>query len=102
MTPEGKIKAKLNARLLEFGPSLYRFMPVQRGMGIATLDYLLCLQGYFVAIETKKDSHSHLTPRQEATARSIENAGGHVWLVYDDASLDSVIASMHLLVKCSP
>ena len=85
MTPEGKVKAKVNRALAQL-PRVYRFMPVQMGMGIATLDYLLCIDGQFIAIETKVKGKT-LTARQLKTAEEICAAGGRVFVVDDDASL---------------
>lgn len=86
MTPEGKIKAKVNRALAEC-KHIWKFMPVQMGMGIPGLDYLLCVRGTFIAIETKVKGKK-LTPRQETTRRAIETAGGQVFVVDDEQSLE--------------
>lgn len=86
MTPEGRVKAKVNAMLKAFGTHCWRFMPVQSGYGTPALDYLTCVQGRFIAIETKVKGKT-LTPRQQATKRDIEAAGGVVLVVDDDESL---------------
>lgn len=78
MTPEGKVKADVKKYLKEHGA--YFFMPVQSGYGAATLDFLVCLNGRFVAIETKAPGKK-LTARQEAVAREIVIAGGRVHLL---------------------
>jgi hypothetical protein len=85
MTPEGKVKAKVK-KALNALPRCYSFMPVQMGMGAATLDYLCCINGRFVAIETKAPGKK-LTPRQELTQTTIQEAGGFVFVIYDDDSL---------------
>jgi hypothetical protein len=85
-TPEGKVKAKVNAALKALRHDCYRFMPVQSGYGAQTLDYLLCIKGNFVAIETKAPGKK-LTPLQEGTKAAIEQAGGFVFVVYDDLTL---------------
>jgi hypothetical protein len=85
-TPEGKIKAKVNKLLAWYSPYVYRFMPVQMGMGAPALDYFLCVACDFVAVETKIPGKK-LTPRQEQTALAIKTAGGKVFVVYDDNSL---------------
>ena len=84
MTPEGRIKAKVSAELKKLGTQCWRFMPVQTGFGTPALDYLACINGWFVSIETKKDSKAKLTDRQEATKRDMEAAGGIVLVVYDE------------------
>ena len=89
MTPEGRIKAKVNKLLKEpwLVDKLWYFMPVQRGFGKPTLDYILCVNGYFVAVETKKDARSTLTDRQKSTMRAMVQAGGRAHVVYDADTL---------------
>lgn len=82
MTPEGKVKAKLN-KLLDSYAGLYRYMPVSNGMGTPSLDYLVCFRGQFVGIETKTGSKK-MTDRQEATAEKIRKAGGYAFLINED------------------
>ncbi len=101
MTPEGKIKAKVKIRLRrEFGEKLWLFMPVQRGMGLPALDFLMCVHGRFMAIETKKDRFTKPTDRQRATIQDIEHAGGRCFVVYDDETLATAVACIHLALKC--
>jgi len=88
VTPEGKIKAKVNRMLapyIERG-DIWKFMPVQMGMGAPALDYILCVKGYFVSIETKVPG-KQLTPRQELTSSAMNKAGGKVFVVFDEMSL---------------
>ena len=84
--PEYHIKAKVNKALAAL-PKMYRFMPVQRGLGAATLDYLICAGGWFISIETKAKGKK-LTPRQEQTKAEIEAADGLVFVVDDEESLN--------------
>jgi hypothetical protein len=99
-TPEGKIKAKVKERLQrEFGAAHWRFMPVQTGFGSVALDLLVCICGRFVAIETKADASKKLTPLQQTTSASIRSAGGLVFVVCDDASLDEAIAKIKLALE---
>lgn len=81
-TPEGKVKAKVNKILSQYD-GVYRFMPVPTGYGMTTLDYLLCVHGRFVAIETKTRGKD-LTPRQQQTRAAIEAAGGIVLRIDED------------------
>jgi hypothetical protein len=96
MTPEGRIKAMVRRRLdKEFGDTCYRFMPVQMGYGASTLDFLLCVNGKFIAIETKTNQPgSGLTERQKAVMSFITLAGGLVLVVRDLASLDRAISAI--------
>ena len=99
-TPEGKIKAKVKSRLQrEFGDAHWRFMPVQHGFGSVALDFLICISGRFVAIETKADPSKKLSPLQQTTAAAISSAGGWVFVVSDDASLDEAIAKIKLALE---
>lgn len=94
MTPEGKVKVKVNRRLKEhFGERCYRFCPVQNGMGAPGLDYYCCIDGLFVAIETKAPGKT-LTGRQKITRVSIKKAGGLVFEIHDDKELDAMISTI--------
>jgi len=74
-TPESKIKKKVRGRLRAAGA--YVFSPVQMGMGMPTLDDLVCFSGKFVAIEYKA-AGGKPTPRQQMTMKVIRQAGGIV------------------------
>lgn len=78
MTPEGKVKAKVNRLLDRHGA--YRFMPVQTGYGARTLDYLLCHRSRFLAVETKAPGKKP-TRIQKLCMEKIEAAGGKVFLI---------------------
>jgi hypothetical protein len=83
---ESKVKAKLRSWLE--ARKAYWFMPVQTGYGAATLDFLCCIEGRFIACETKRPG-KHLTPRQFLVAALIRAAGGTVYRVTlnDDGDL---------------
>jgi hypothetical protein len=85
-TPEGKVKDMVR-RGLEKLTALYRFMPVQNGMGAPGLDFYLCAGGWFIAIETKVKGKKP-TPRQDQTIANIEAAHGLVFVVDDKESCD--------------
>ena len=91
-TPEGRVKAKVT-KALKGRPHTWRFMPVQNGMGAPALDYIICIEGYLVAIETKVPG-KQLTPRQKLTAREITAARGTVYVVRDDADLALALHQM--------
>ena len=76
MTPEGRVKADIKKWLKEQGA--YFFMPVQTGYGAATLDFLCCFHGQFVAIEAKAPKTGRISKRQEIIAEEIEAARGFV------------------------
>lgn len=81
MTPEGKVKQKLKLWLKQ--RKAYWFMPVQTGYGSHTLDFLVCLYGMFVGLETKAPG-GKLTPRQQVVANWIKESGGKVFLVSEN------------------
>lgn len=72
---------------------MYRFKPVQNGMGAPGLDYYCCANGLFVAIETKVLG-KNLTPRQETTKAQIERAGGRVFVVRSKEDVDAMVATI--------
>jgi len=84
-TPEGKVKDQVKAVLNSYGA--YYFMPVQTGYGAPGLDFHCCHHGYAFFVETKAEGKK-LTPRQEATVRAIEAAGGRFFLVSNSAQLE--------------
>ena len=98
MTPEGKVKAKLKAALDKNFPDHYRFMPVQTGYGAKTLDFLLCIKGLFVAIETKAEGKD-LTSLQRSTVMDMLNAGALVFQCDSDEGIENLIARLHLEMK---
>lgn len=89
MTPEGKIKAKVNKALRGL-TTAYKFMPVQNGMGAPGLDFYCCIDGTFVAIETKVPGKK-LTARQQQTATAIAQARGAVFVVRNDEDIRGML-----------
>ena len=81
-TPEGRVKAKVKAGLKTL-PRCHPHWPVQNGMGAPTLDNVTCVNGYYVAIETKVRGKKP-TARQDATIASMRAAGAIVFVLDDD------------------
>jgi hypothetical protein len=81
------------------GDNCWRFMPVQSGYGTPSLDFMICVKGHFIAIETKKDAATPLTSRQSSTVRDMVKAGGRVFVVYDQGTLDFTMASIRLMME---
>ncbi len=73
-TEEGLLKDKVK-RYLDALPRMYRHMPVPSGYGQQTLDFLCCIDGRFVGIETKAKG-KRPTPRQLQCMNQIVDAGG--------------------------
>jgi hypothetical protein len=86
MTPEGKVKQEIKEYLASIGA--YYFMPVQWGMGAATLDFLVCHNGKFIGIEVKRPGtvlrpSPAATPRQRRIISDIVAAGGFAFVTND-------------------
>ena len=77
-TPEGKIKDKVKKLLKE--AKVYYHMPVQNGMGAPSLDFICCVHGHFLAIETKA-SKGVMTLRQEITAAEMRASRATVLVI---------------------
>lgn len=92
MTPEGRVKAMVNKALATL-PRKYKFMPVQNGMGMPGLDFYNCVNGWFIAIETKT-TNKKLTGRQKLTADEITNAGGVVFVIRDQSDVDYMMGTL--------
>lgn len=89
-TPEGRVKEMVKRALKEEFDRRYLFMPVQNGMGAPALDLYNCIDGLFVAVETKAPG-KYMTPRQLQTMADITNAGGMVFTVHDKCEMLSAI-----------
>lgn len=94
MTDEGRVKAKVKRLFKKYG--VYYHMPVQNGMGDMTLDFVACLRGYFISVETKAEGKKP-TARQTATMLRMRNAGAFVFLVSCEAELNVLEAFLALL-----
>lgn len=79
MTPEAKVKAKVKKILDERG--VYYFLPATGGYGRAGVpDIIACVDGQFVAIETKAGK-GELTALQKRELKRIEENGGHAFVI---------------------
>jgi len=92
MTPEGKIKKKLD-KMLKSKEYLFSFPPQAGPFGSAGIpDRVVCCQGKFLGVECKADAKKPLTGLQLRAMRMIEAAGGAFFLVYDDVTIAEVEA----------
>lgn len=82
-TPEGRVKKAVKKVLDSRGAHVYRFMPVQMGFGVPTLDFLGCYKGRFFAIETKKPG-ALPTLRQQQIIDEMHAAGAKVFIIDGD------------------
>ena len=83
-TPEARLKDEIKTLLKRMGAHYY--MPVPSGYGKQTLDFLCCVKGRFVGIETKAPGKKP-TPRQQQCIDEINAAGGLAFWCdhYEDA-----------------
>ena len=83
-TPEGKVKDEVKKYLKSIGA--YYFMPVQTGYGAAGVDFYICYEGWFIAIETKA-GEAVPTPRQRKVLVDVDACGGMALCINDVAVL---------------
>jgi hypothetical protein len=84
MTPEGRVKARVKKVIESFGARIYCVMPVTGGYGNSGYpDFVLCVSGRFVAIETKANGKKP-TALQEAHLKTIEDACGIAIVINED------------------
>ena len=87
MTPESKVKARVNKILQEVGA--YYAMPMGTGFGHSGVpDFLICKAGLFYAIECKANGNKP-TALQLNEMKKIRDAGG-VTLVVDETNVDKL------------
>jgi Holliday junction resolvase len=85
MTPEGKVKTKVNKLLESY--NAYRCMPLTNGYGASGVpDILACLHGRFIGIECKAGSNKP-TALQQLNLNMIRDRGG-VALVINENNLE--------------
>jgi hypothetical protein len=97
-TPEAKVKAAVKTALDKYFPDHYRFMPVQSGYGSQSLDFLICVRGKFIAIETKAPGKSP-TPLQSSRIAAMHAAGAFVCVVDGPLSLAEAITQIMVLTN---
>lgn len=97
-TPEGRVKDMVMDRL-DALPNCWYFMPVTRGMGRAGVpDFIVCVNGEFLAIETKSKHTTHgITPLQSRELGNIRTARG--WALVIDEDNMHVLDSLLNLIK---
>jgi hypothetical protein len=93
MTPESKVKKAVKQWLNARGA--YYYMPVTNGMGrVGAPDFIVCLAGRFVGIETKAPGKKYnTTPNQDREIQWINKAGGFA-IVVDDVNQLEVLAPL--------
>lgn len=79
-TPESAVKKEVKKVVDRYGDKIDSFWPVPSGYGESHLDCILCVNGYFVSIETKAAGKKP-SPRQKERIRRVENAGGRALVI---------------------
>jgi VRR-NUC domain len=100
-TPEDRVKELVKRTIDKNFPDAYRFMPVQNGMGVPGLDFFYCIEGRFIAIETKKPGGKP-TPRQWQTMQEVARAGGRSFVVDGPDSLKGMMGELCELLVLVP
>lgn len=99
-TPEGKIKAKLDAMLKSFAPDVWYFSPQAGPYGAAGIpDRIICARGYFLAAECKPDITKEPTALQSRCINLIRNAGGRAYLVRSVEDIDKLREVISLIQR---
>jgi len=81
-TPEAKVKAKIKAILKAY--RAYYAMPIGTGYGSSGVpDFLVCLNGEFLAIEAKAGKGVP-TALQEKNLKQIKEAGGRALVINEE------------------
>lgn len=80
VTPLQSAVKRRVSRALDRYDECWHFMPVQTGYGSPVLDYIVCIRGRFIAIETKREG-GKLTARQHEIARELVKAGALVYVI---------------------
>lgn len=98
MTPEGRVKSRINRILKKFGDDVWKVMPRGGPFGKAgTPDYLVCVGGKFLAIEAKAGDNKPTDIQKEQMA-AIRRAGGTT-LVINEGNLDEVETAISRLLN---
>lgn len=74
-TPEGRLKDQIKNFLKTMNPPVHWRMPVTMGYGSPCLDFVCCIKGRFVSIETKAPGKAP-TAQQLRTMKEISDSGG--------------------------
>ncbi len=83
---ERSVKQQVNELIKPYGDEIWRYMAPASRFGMPALDFLLCVGGKFVAVETKRPGKKP-TPRQWETIKALRVAGATVLVVRDNEGL---------------
>ena len=94
-TPEGKVKDDVKKRLKQH--DIWYFCPMQNGFGVVGIpDFICCVNGHFLAIETKAPGKvNNTTPNQDRVIKEIREHWGTVLIIDDVEILDMYIKGLN-------
>lgn len=99
MTPEGRVKAEVRRIFREHGGLCD--LNVMTGYGLnSRADFTACYMGRFIAIETKADSRSRITPLQLQYLVSVLDAGGVALIIHTD-NIGDLVQVLQEIQQCS-
>lgn len=93
---EADVKGAVKQILGSFGGDLWWYMPVPTGFGVQGVpDFICCLKGRFVAIETKYGNNG-LTGWQIKQMQAINRANGAHFVIHEDnvADLENMLRAV--------
>ena len=94
MTKEADVKENVKRILKHY--NIFWYMPVPNGMGAMGIpDFLCCMHGMFVAIETKYGANKP-SPMQALNIGKIRAAGGVALVIWED-SLHTLYSDLGML-----
>lgn len=96
-TPEGIVKREVKKVLAKYGDLINGFWPVPSGFGESHLDYVGCVNGHFLSIETKAPKGKP-TPRQFRRIQDVVLAGG-LALVIDGTAATTTYDELDIILK---
>lgn len=93
-TPEGRVKDDVKKRLKQH--DIWYFCPMQNGFGVVGIpDFICCINGHFLAIETKAPGKANnTTPNQDRVIKEIREHWGTVLIIDDVEILDMYIKGL--------
>lgn len=100
-TPENIVKQKVKKVIDKFKSKVDGFWPVPSGYGESHLDWVGCVNGWFVSIETKAPG-KRPTPRQVKRIADVQRAGGLAFVIdgtEDTTTYEELEANLMLLVN---
>lgn len=78
---EREVKAEVK-KILARLPYTWYYMPVQTGYGVSGVpDFIVCINGHFISIETKRLNVTELSPNQVRNQTALSKAKANYFIV---------------------